>query len=226
MATLLGIPFDEFMPELLKRNISTAGQALIDWIDTDYEALEEEILEMYWFKLPERCPAIFLNELGNMLNANIKFGDTERQKRRKIKNAIATHKIRGSWTNDVKIRIDNITGYSAALYAVAIEDSDDAILLGYETTDPTAYWSTMQGDNGADDLLGMWMVGDFTEVVIPGNVYIDCHEGVNVSTLTAAEIAQIVAEIELDVCPAYMVIYLGYVNVSDEFVVYSGGIIG
>lgn len=222
---MLPIPFDENIPKLLKKALSVddAGQALVDFWDTKYQALKEEILEMQYFKRPERCPAAFLDVLGDMLAASIQQGDNDFTKRFKILKAIETHKLRSTWINDAKNRIDAITGLDSTIYSR--QDNDDAIWLAQEASDPDFYWMTWQDNSGTDDDLGIWWVGDFTEYVIAGNIYIDCHEGINVSTLTAAQIADIVENLEKDVAPAYMTVYLGYINAIGQFIVYSGGVI-
>lgn len=222
---MLPIPFNENIPLLLKKALSVddSGQALADFWDEKYLALKNEILNMQYFKLPERCPSGFLDTLGDMLAASIQQGDSDFTKRFKILKAIETHKLRSTWTADAKNRIDAITGLSAVIWSQ--QDNDDAVWLAQESSDLDFYWMTWQDNSGTDDDLGIWWVGDFTEYVIAGNIYINCHEGINVSTLTAAQIAQIVSNLEMDVAPAYMAIYLGYINAVGQFIVYSGGII-
>ena len=139
---MLPLPIEKYIPKVLRDNLSSSpsGQALIDFLNNHYEELSEEILEMYWFKLPSRCPSIFLNELGYLLNAGIVNTDSDYTKRSKIENAIETHKNRGTWENDAKLRIDAITGYSSSLYSTI--DSDDSIEMGGLDTEPDYYWST------------------------------------------------------------------------------------
>jgi hypothetical protein len=91
--------------------------------------------------------------------------------------------------------------------------------------DPPYYWGTM-GVDGIDDLLGLAIIGDGTEVEIVGNIYIDCHYGIFVSTLTAAQIIQIVDDMAIDIVPAYMRVYLGYIDATGAFINYAGGTIG
>jgi len=223
---MLPIPFSDFIPKLLKRNLSAddGGTALANLIDTHLEEWKEELLEMLFFKLAERSPALFLSELGYYLSADLKALNTERTKRIKIDTAVARHKVRATWTYDAKIRIDAVTGYSAAIYAA--EDSEDCVEMGgLDIEDSSVYWSTERGDDTMDSDLGTWELGFQTEYVVAGNIYIDCHEGVIGSTLSAAEIAEIVAEIETDVVPAYFRVYLCYIDALGVINVYPGGII-
>jgi len=68
-------------------------------------------------------------------------------------------------------------------------------------------------------------VGDGTEVEIWGNIYIDLHYGIHTAVLSASQIEQIVTDISMDIVPAYVRVYLGYVPVTGGFTIYSGGII-
>lgn len=218
---MLPIPFEDNIPVLLRKALTTddAGRALADWWDEKYAELKKEILDMQYFKRADMCPSAFLDTLGNMLAAGINQGDSDYTKRYKILKAIEGHKLRSTWTSDAKNRIDAITGYDAAIYSV--QDNDDSIELAQQASDPDFYWSTEAAKDGTDNELGTWEVGDFTEYVISGNIYINCHEGVTTAVLSAAVIAQIVADLEMDVAPAYMAVYLGYVNTLDQFIVYD-----
>jgi len=222
---MLPIAFEDNIPVLLKKalTVDEAGQALADFWDEKYQELVNEIFEIYYFKRPDRCPSQFLDELGYWLAADIKTEDSDFTKRYKILKAIKTHKLRSTWTADAKNRIDAITGLNSVIYSQ--QNNDDAIWLAQQSSDPDFYWMTWQDNSGTDDDLGIWWIGDFTEYVVAGNVYINCHEGVDVSTLTAEQIQQIVENLEMDVAPAYMAVYLGYVNSLDQFIVYTGGII-
>lgn len=220
---MLPLPIENYIPKLLTDNIDDRGQAFIDKINSLIINILDDIMEMQYFKLPERCPSVFIDELGYLLNAGIINTDTDRIKRNKIKNAVRSHRNRGLWQDDAKLRIDNITGYSAKIFRSI--DSDDSILMAKQAADPDRYWMTLSAKDGSDDNLGIWLIGDFTEYVIAGNISIDCHDGIHTAVLTAAQIFQIKVEIQDDVVPAYCAVYLGYVNASGQFIVYSGGII-
>jgi hypothetical protein len=223
--TLLPLPIEKFVPEILKKtlNDSDSGTAFVNKIDEVYEDIILEILEMYWFKLVERCPKNLLNELGYFLASGIKSTDTERNIRVKIKNSVRNHKNRGLWEEDAQIKIENITGYIAGLYTSV--NNDDCIEMGYTLEEhssgiDTYYWSTENGYDGLDDELGTLEVGSGLEIVVAGNIAIDCHVGIYTPVLSANVIEQIVAEIEEDVTPAYMRVMLGYIDTSGQFQVY------
>ena len=85
-------------------------------------------------------------------------------------------------------------------------------------------WDLMGGPNtpsSGDILLGLDLIGAGTEPEIAGNIYINLG-----GSGYLALIPQIVAAIETDVVPAYMIIYLGYLDGGGKFVLYSGGIVG
>lgn len=215
------LDFEQFLPKLLKDELenSPSGQAMVDFINGEIQGVLSELEEITWFKLIDRCPTKYLSEFGIWLSANILEYDSDYTKRYKIKTAIATHKVRGSWTNDAKNRIDTVTGYNAVIFS--IQDSDDSIELGYEDSDPDFFWSTESAYEEEDGSLGTWEVGEMNEYVIAGNIYINCHKGIDTGVLTNDQVAQIIAEIETDVVPAYMSVFLGYVNTENQFILYD-----
>lgn len=217
------IPEDilQHFPKIYRDNPDAGITALKNKINSILLSINTDIDTINAFKDVMRCPAQFLVELGIMLNAGINYMDSEIIKRKKILSAITSHKKRGTWASDAKLRIDAITGYDARI-STSI-DSSDWIMLG-NSDDPDYYWGTM-GVDGVDDSLGLDLIGAGTEIVISGNIYIDCHYGIHTSTLTSDQIAQIVMEIAFDVIPAYYKIYLGYYDVIGAFNVYPGGTI-
>lgn len=222
------IPSDitEILPVLLKKDLENnqSGQALVDYINNNISEIRAEIDEMFYFNEPVRTPAQFLYLLDQWLQAGITNTDNDYTKRYKIEHAIETHKLRGTWQDHAKIIIDAITGYSAAI--ITTIDSEDCIEMGGLSTEPDYYWSTERGDDTMDDELGTWEVGLMTEPCVAGNIYIDCHEGVYGSTLSTAEIEQIVEALEDDVSPAYIRIYLCYLTSSSGGInIYTGGVI-
>ena len=118
--------------------------------------------------------------------------------------------------------IDNITGLDAVLLKVV--GNDDWIITGDGLTPSTFFWGTM-GADGIDDELGLSLVGEGTEIEIQGNIFINAHDGITVATLTAAQVDQIVSELENEVAPAYFIINIGYIDTTGAFVTYAGGII-
>ncbi len=212
---MLPTPFVKFIPKIFQKD--TKAIAMADKIDTHLALWKRDILSIEQFRTADECPASVLNELGYLLNAGIQNEDSETVRRSKIYNAILNHKNRGTWDDDVKLRIQAITGIEPELFNQV--DNDDWILLGKESTDPDRYWATL-GTDAIDDELGIWLVGDMTEYVIAGNIYIDLKS----SILTAAQIQQIVDDLSEDIAPAYYAIYLGYIS-AGIFVVYAGGII-
>lgn len=215
---MLPIPFLNFIPKAYRDRAQAETIALCDKADDHIVEWRDDIINVVHLLDADRCPAIHLSKLGHLLNADCKQEDSETTKRQKIYRAIQAHKARGSWVYHAKIVIDAITGYSAELLRPADEGDwilvDDGIVL-----DPASYWAVMGIDATID--MGLSIIGDFTEIEVSGNIYIDCHDGVHTAVLTAAQIAKIVSEFEFNIVPAYMRIYIGYLNASGAFVVYD-----
>jgi|WetSurMetagenome_2_1015567.scaffolds.fasta_scaffold253498_2 hypothetical protein len=219
---MLPIPFLKYFPKLYQND--PKAQFLASKMDSIFTAIKNDILGLKRLNRADECPAQFLSELDFTLQANVKKGDSEYTKRKKISTAIATQKKRGTWQNDAKIRIDSITTYSSDIFRAS--SSDDWILCGDGVTENDQnYWASM-GVDGIDDKLGIALIGDGTEIEIQGNIYINLHSGIYTAVLSAAQIAQIVDEISTDIVPAYMRIYLGYADITGSFNLYPGGIIG
>jgi hypothetical protein len=190
-------------------------------LDSIIQSIFDDVLNITNLFDIVKCPVMFLDQLGYMINAGILQTDSETTKRIKIKTAIASHKKRGSWKYHVKSIIDSITLYSAVIFRGF--DSDDWIQCGDGILEVGTDWAVLGGDGTSP--YGMSLIGEGTEIEIQGNIYIDCHDGVHVSTLTANQIQQIRDNISIDIVPAYMRIYLGYVDLIGSFVVYPNGVI-
>jgi hypothetical protein len=181
---------------------------LANKIDADLTAWKHDLLMLKYILRPDETPAWALDELGVLLNAGIKQYDSEKEKRRRIHDAIETHKLNGTWIDDAKKRIEGITGQTASLYSLI--DVDDDIELGHLADDPDYYWGC-EGINGVDDNLGYWEAGTLTEPFMQtsGIVYIDIGSG-----LSAEIVDRVVTEISSDAIPAYYKVFLGYVTGS------------
>ena len=214
------IPSIKFIPRIFQSDNKAITFAA--FLDSYLMQIRDDVLRLPRTYRADEVNSIYLEELGYFLNANIKNIDTDATKRKKIFNAVATHKLRGTWVSDAKKRIDNITGYDSAIITAA--NSADWILVGDEATS-FVYYATM-GVDGIDNGLGLDLIGEGTEIEIAGNIYINLHQGIYTAVLSNAIILQIVAEIKDDVVPAYNRIYLGYVDASGNFNIYANGVIG
>lgn len=166
------IPNDlkKLTPKVLQDNMDDSGQALIDLLNNYMSTWKSETLGIQDFKISEKCPNEFLDELGYYLAAGIFNTDTETEKRKKIYYAVKRHKFRTTWNDDVKGRIKDITGITP--YLIQIRDEDDYIFTGDGLTPAGYYWSTF-GVDGIDDDLGCLFSGSAYEVEIAGVVWID-----------------------------------------------------
>lgn len=219
---MLPIPLLKYIPKVFADKSRSDTVAMCTEADRQLALWLVDIQNLYYLQDVDRCPAKFLDQLGYIVNAGIKNTDSETIKRQKIYTAIQTHKIRGSWEDDAKLRIDAITGLDAVIYRGY--EADDWILCGDGVVEVDTMLALL-GEGVDADYLGMSLLGEGTEIEIAGNIYINCHDGVTSSTLTAAQIAAIVDEISTDVVPAYMRVYLGYIDTTGAFIVYSGGTI-
>ncbi len=211
------IPAIRFFPKLFKDDVK--AQKLATLLDTEMTNVKSDILGMKRFYRPMECPVWALAELDFLLGSIVLPGDSEKTKRIKIKNATVTYSIRGSWADDVKIIIDAITGYDALQWAII--GGDDWIF--WDASFDSSYYYAVMGCDGVDLNEGIALIGAGSEVA--GNIYINLHYGITTGVLSAAQIAQIVASIETDEVPAYMRVYLGYLNSSGQFIIYTGGTI-
>lgn len=217
---MLPIPFIDFIPKIFRDNIDNSMQSLCDLSDTHIQNMQEDNKILSYFLDPVKCPTKLLDYLGYYINAGIKDGDSDRTKRRKIYYAIQNHKLRATWNYDTKTRIDSITGYDARIFRAS--DEDDFIFCGDSMIGANNL--AILGTDGLDDTVGISLIGEGTELEIAGNIFINCHYGIYTDVLTSDQIEQIKTDIEMDNIPAYYVVYLGYVNTSNQFIVYADGV--
>jgi hypothetical protein len=217
---MLPIPFKKFIPRIFQSDSRSDNMATI--ADTHLKEWKNNIVNIKRLINPVECPVDFIDELGYFVGAEIQNTDTEDQKRKKIYNAIETQKLRSTFLYDSKLRIDSITGLNSKLVTMTdIHLTSDWILCG-DGTEPSAYYWSALGCDGVDADLGIDLIGDGTEIVVAGNVYVNCHFGILISTLTASEIAAIKLYLA-DSVPAYMRMFLGYVDASNNFQYYANG---
>lgn len=218
---MLPLPFIDYIPQQLRQNINAQGQAFVDKIEELLTDISEEVLALYWLKLPERCPAKFLDELGFWLSAELNNFDTERDKRKKIYQAIEIHKRQNSWTQDLKIKCDNITGYSAQIIK-ALGTTGKWVLIGDGTTPSTYKWASLGADDGTDPDLGLALIGDSADIEQRGNIFINLHPSIDYAILTEAVVQQAYYEIEGKNPLSYFNVFIGYINSAGNFANYDG----
>jgi hypothetical protein len=161
--------FLKYIPKLLSENIDDSGQALINYLNLTIPEWKKEIIELKYQKVPDRMISTLLDELGYYLQAGLKEDDTDRQKRIKIAYAVRSHKNRGTFQDDVKIKIDGITGENCFLYTDTYTSS--AIFTGDGLISSSLYYSAM-GADGIDTDLGIDFEGGIN-YKLAGFVWID-----------------------------------------------------
>lgn len=221
---MLPVPFLDYIPKLFRDNLQTETTALCNKADTHIELWKNDILNVQYLLDPDRCPSAFLSTLGAYLSAGIKSTDSDSVKRKKIYYAIETHKLRSTWDGSAKIIIDAITGLDARLINSRAFMDDMTIWVECDGVNNVGMkWAPEGcGDDAVYKGIKESCPGGDIEPEIAGLIYIDCHYGVNVSTLTAAQIAEIVDNYQ-DIAPAYMIIYLCYINATGQIIKYAGG---
>lgn len=204
---MLPIPFINYIPKLFKND--TKAVALANKIDIDLKAWKKDTLDIARLIRADECPVDYLNELNFILSAGFKSYDSEPLKRQKIITAIENHKKRTLWINDIKTKIDAITGYSAVIMSYKDASQDD--------------WIEMAGDEEAWFQNGSYCIesadntsrfafielGRGDEVYVAGNFYIFPHPQNPNPILPIQTINQIVNEIYDDL-PQYYRVYLAY----------------
>lgn len=212
---MLPRPFINYIPLFYKRDAKLI--AFATKVDSIMDDMESDILGLNNLIDTPKIPANLLDEVGYYLAAGINPGDDETLKRKKIRSAIAAHKVRTTWQFDAKIKIDNYVGGDSSFYQII--GVDEWILVGDGNTPSAYYWAAM-GADGVDLDLGIALMGSGEEFGIAGNIFID----VDSSTLTTTEVEELKNELT-DVAPAYMRIYLGYIS-AGMFITYANGVIG
>lgn len=206
----------DYFPDIYVEKDEDSMNALVSVMDQLISDIEEDIREIGYSRDPVRANALVLDELGYWLSANINDFNSEMVKRKKIQDAIRTHKLRSTWETDAKLKIDNYVGGDSKI--IISVGTDDWILVGDGSTPTDYYWAAM-GADGIDDGLGISLIGDGTEIEIKGNIYIDVDD----STLTADQVEELKQELD-DTIPAYYRIFLGYIS-AGQFITYANGII-
>lgn len=201
---------DDYIPKIFDRDDSL--NALISKINQLVSDTKSDIMGIGGLKDPSVIPSNFLTDIGDFLNAGILTTDSDREKCEKIATAVAGHKIRGSWTNDAKPKVDLVAAGDSQIFRSF--DGDDWILTGDGLTPSAYYWASM-GADGIDDDLGLALIGAGDEIEVAGNIYID----VDNSSLTAVE-QESIRLVMLDLVPAYFKVHFGYLNVGGQFIEY------
>lgn len=226
-------PFIKYIPKLFQKDEKAI--ALADFIDGEIDEWEDDVKAVLRTFRPDQTGSYNLEDLGQFFQAGMKESDSETIKRRKLRDAVKSHKNRNTFQGgtfgdittegDVKPKIDNITGLSPGARIVNSVGTDAWVLVGDVDSNPPGYlWGSMQGDALTTDL-GLHLIGAGTETEVKGNIFIDLHEGVTTAVLTSDQIESIIEDLS-DSLPSYMIIHLGYVDGSGVFIDYPGGVIG
>jgi len=222
---MIPVPSINFFPKVFRDYPDEALIALTNKLDDLFIEWFENAKSISNFSRVERCPSEFLKELGYLFGADISTYDDDREIRLKIYNAIRINKKRGTWVSHVKLIVDSIAGYDSRLYSLGEgSDPDDWILTGNGELEQSSNWAILGGDG--EHPYGMYLIGEGSEIEIPGNIYVNCHFGIYTVVLTNEQVFKMVSDLKTFALPAYMRIYLGYLDESGVFIIYEGGTIG
>jgi phage tail-like protein len=192
-------PIINYFPKVYQKD--PKAQIFAEKIDEILDALLADLERLKHIFEPVKCPANFLDVMGQYFQAGIFAGDTEYEKRNKIAKAVERHKNRGSFNLDAKPIIDSIAGGDSKLLSSL--DTADYIMI-VDLNEAGEYWATMAGDD-SDDKLGIDMIGAGDELGLPGVIYID----VDNESLTNDQIEKLKLEME-DIAPAYYFVKVGH----------------
>jgi phage tail P2-like protein len=197
------------------------AKALANKMDSYIAQWKTDIINLKQLFRPSECPAAFLPELSYFVAAGILEDDSETTQRQKIDQSVHSQRYRGTWASDTKLRIDSITGLNSAIVAITdLNATSDWILSGDGVTESSAVYYSVMGADGSDANQGMDLIGAGDEIVFAGNIYINCHVGINFATLTADQITNIINYL-VDSFPVYFVLFLGYIDANGIFQAYS-----
>lgn len=215
----LPIPFINFIPKIFKTDSKAIN--LSANIDADLNEWKIDALDLKRLYRPMETKVETLDILGDMVNSNLFDEDTVLTKRKKIQNAIPSHKLRGTWADDVKLIIDSITGYNSTILTSI--GTDDWILVGDGLTPSSSYWAAL-GVDGIDDDLGISLIGEGDEIEIAGTIYINVHSGITSETLSLEIFLSIANSIRESILPAYYDVKIGYIDGDAQFINYDKGL--
>lgn len=137
----LPVPSSEYFPKPFQDYSDAGFGALTNKIDSIFIEVWNDLINFRNIRRVEKMSRAFLNAFGYMLVAGILDADTDRQAAQKVYRALYQRRFNSTWFDDVKPKIDIITGSSATIFSSATES--DWILLAGQATDPANYWGTM-----------------------------------------------------------------------------------
>ena len=197
---------------------------LANKMQTHINNLKTLILGMKSFPRPDECPSNVIPELSFLLSAGVVQNDSDLTARTKVVNAVKAQQSRGTFTYDVKLVIDAITGYNSQIWrsSSGAADSLDWIMLsGNEASSILASHRGSMASGNSDSSFGLKLIGTGLEPEVAGNIFINCHYGVNTAVLTTPIVNQLIAALRNDELPCYFIVNLGYVNSSNQFIIYT-----
>jgi hypothetical protein len=212
---MIPVPFLKYIPKIFRADSKSV--ALANKADAHLALWKKDLTEIVRLIRADECPDYIVDELGFILSAGLKADDSILIKRKKVAFAVSNHKLRSTWPA-TKILIDSITGYSATIISISLNDSG-WVLVGNADTDYGDF--ALLGCDGINDELGIDLNGYLDDLVEPGNIRINLQDGITTPVITAEVLAKVVNDITSEICPAYFRVFLGYVDGSGSYNTYT-----
>jgi hypothetical protein len=211
---MLPVPTKKFIPKAYRDNDQVEMYSLTNKMDEYMNLIFSEVSTFRRVLDPEKCLSKFLDVFGKYLSAGIFSYDSDKTKRQKIYYAVKNQRNRGLWDESAKIGIDLITGYSAVILDPRtendwIETGDGVVEVGYD------HWAIEESNDPL--YLSLLEIGSLLELEVAGNIYIDCHPTIHVSTLTSDQIQRIEDFLLAEITPAYFIVHFGYIDTNGRY---------
>lgn len=211
---MLPIPSIDYIPKIYRDESNSVVIAFTTILDNLLEEIRTELINYTRLYDISSVDSSYLDVLGDMFNAGFIPSDTETIKRRKLRDAIETHKYASTWEFDIREKVNDIAGGNAVIID-RLTNADWVLFGGSESAAITAYyWGTM-GVDGVDDELGLNLIGGYDQIEVAGNIYIDVDN--NSLSADDQELIRIAVE---NAMPVYYRVYFGYIDTNDLFVEY------
>ena len=222
---LLPYPSWESFPDIFKVTDNPDLKDLSIEIDKLLEFYCQEIFGLGNLKSIEKCPDFFLIQLGALTGVSFAHGDSETDKRRRIRNSIKNIWDSGIWEGDndsyIRDTINNITDWDATIVGrtdvtnLWIENPVYLTPTQQQELDQLDYTNIEVSPGNNQGMLGLWQFYTLSAQGQSGMVLID---------LGAPDIALITPDLikeiqrQLDLMPAFFEVWIGYVDEGSVFI--------
>ena len=200
--------YEKTLPKSIDQN-DPDWAVFIDKINEIDDYIRNKIEELDLLYDPDRCPPDYLAWLGKLVHAGLEPTDSDVTQRRKIRDAVQTHKLSSTWEFDIKNKVFQITGIIPSLinfriFAFWVWDTGRVLAaMG---------WNFSRWDaERRFPLSRIWNAGRKKRIV--GRFYID----VNSEVISDDDFDKIEIEV-LKSAPVFVKIFIGYTTSNDVWI--------